>query len=317
VLFVPFFLLAEKRNSKLGALLSLLKAVALGGAACVGFYVLVSPNPYSVMSRFLLLASSSLSDGMGFLFQHVHLNLMNFLFYYGHPLEILQRYQVILLMVATGGLTIAVGVKNRVFSDKRLGSFWNPGKDAVFHLYNLGSIVLFSVAFYDIHSWRDYRTFAPHLLLTILLLIERGRKNWRSCLVTLIIFGNIILCPMFLDVFKEFRSHNFQYDASRIESFRFVVHRLLVYDRESSPWCNTLLTSTFPPELTALTAGFGFSAVFDWNRIKFPLKSRYILLTSEDRSMLGNRADLELLSTTPIGNIYLNLDSGCNETGSR
>jgi hypothetical protein len=49
-----------------------------------------------------------------------------------------------------------------------------------FALWSLICIVGFVLVLYDVRDWRDYRVIAPHLLLTLLVLVSCGAVHWKA-----------------------------------------------------------------------------------------------------------------------------------------
>ena len=67
--------------------------------------------------------------------------------------------------------------------------------------------------------------------------------------------------------------------------------------------------------LTAVAAGRGVSFIFFPERLRAPLKSKYVLLSpagySTVSARLGPALHLQPLRATPVGELYLNLDCAC------
>jgi hypothetical protein len=189
-------------------------------------------------------------------------------------------------------------------------------RETVFHSFNLGIPLLFNFTIYDFFEWHDYRNLAPHLLLSLLVLLAYRRHIW----VGVFVIVNLFLLPAFFQTYREFWEPSFTFDRQRIETFKETAQDIIVYDPEaSSAWCNTVLVrmtdwgelkAVFPPELMALHPGIGISFFFEFYNLSLPLKSKYLLLDEATRNTFPT-ARTELLGTTSIGKIYLNLDAGC------
>ena len=93
------------------------------------------------------------------------------------------------------------------------------------------------------------------------------------------------------------------------------IEKLVVYDpAATNPWCNTLLIPLgyYDYRLTIIPPGIGISYVLNPLDIQPNVKLNYLLLDQETYKALSDRINVELLDTLPIGDLYRNLDSGCN-----
>jgi hypothetical protein len=82
----------------------------------------------------------------------------------------------------------------------------------------------------------------------------------------------------------------------------------------SNPWCNTLLIPLdyYDHRLTVVPPGIGISFIAgDYWAIKTPVKSKYLLFDQEIYEQLGDDLNVKLLESSSIGDLYYNLDSGC------
>jgi hypothetical protein len=86
---------------------------------------------------------------------------------------------------------------------------------------------------------------------------------------------------------------------------------LLRFDHERTPWCNTLLTTTYQREIVAVPAGIGLSVGRPADELTPPIKSGYVLLTTDSVQAFGDKARLQHLATTALGELYVNRDAGC------
>jgi hypothetical protein len=86
---------------------------------------------------------------------------------------------------------------------------------------------------------------------------------------------------------------------------------VLRFDPRRTPWCNTLLTTTYDRELVAVPAGVGLSVGQPASHLKPPIKSGYVLLTVNSAKEFGDKARLQHLATTVLGDLYANRDAGC------
>ena len=99
-----------------------------------------------------------------------------------------------------------------------------------------------------------------------------------------------------------------------MQAFEQVAHEYLTFEEGANPWCNTVLTVEYPPELLALPPGIGFSTILGVQpeELGSRLRSQYVLVDQETYTRLSRHARLDYLGPTPIGNLYRNRDSGCS-----
>jgi hypothetical protein len=229
----------------------------------------------------------------------------------GYPIEILQRFQ--LLVVIIGVIVITVfGVKKRYVNYDQ----WLQA-ELPFHLFNLGVFLCIQIVFYDVFIWRDYRVLSSHLLISLLILLAFNRGRW---LIGLIILSNILFTLAFFDTFKYERTASYLYDSDRMFKVEQTLGQHLAYNRAQDRWCNTLLTTTFSSHLVGVPSGIGISYIVrDPSHLTFPLKSKYLLIEHEIlkesnvdyQRFRDELKNVKLLAHTEIGNLYLNLDAKC------
>jgi hypothetical protein len=237
----------------------------------------------------------------------LNLNLANWT--KGIDIEVAQRYAFVGLL---GGILFLWLFRRKPFS-----------VEAVFHLCNLGLPLAINLFLNDMAFYRDFRALAPHLLLSLLILVACRRWILPAVFITV----QVIMLPNFLTEYRATVEHQFTKTglSASMDAFRTQVAETLVYQPDApSPWCNTLLfimenwndqAMGIPPELTFVNPGIGLSYyVGYWDgepTIDFPLKSRYILLTDSNRERIGNRARLTVLTETVAGKLYRNEDVQC------
>jgi hypothetical protein len=317
LLLVPLFVLNLKNKSGPKMLLAFVMAIVLSAGIFFIFNYLVAPYPNPVAFFFLKVLSFQ-SDAASFA-KYVQTNLTKLVSFYGpnlHVLEVQQRYQLLFLLGVfsiVGGLALF----KRGDREERKADITQTKWEVLFHFYNLGSILTATVLFYLFGNWGDYRVFAAHLLITMLLLIVSRQRFW-LWLVGVIILSNVWRTPDFLDDFRGIRLPNFVYDQQSIAAFHKGV-KYLVYDEDQDPWCNTLLSTAhnfYSYEFITVPAGIGISTVFDPTQLEFPLKSKYLLIRHDmvqdpRYQRFSDELNIERLSYTAFGDIYLNLDAKC------
>ena len=226
-----------------------------------------------------------------------------------NPLWMLLRYQALGIVLWMAALAI-----RRRGTDAGQGAPGHPPwhrAERFTHILNLSLVILLVVGLYDLGSWRDYRVFAPHLLLSLLLLAACGRTR----VVAAAVLAGLLFTPSFLVDYKEKASRQFKDDRARIDAFAEQTAGTLVYQPQSDPWCNTILLpqrTAFRPESLAIPAGIGISFYFD-NTSPSELKSRYVMVDDENRKDLTEVFDLQFAATTSIGDLYRNTGMLCTD----
>lgn len=302
VLFFPLLLLQLENRSPT----SIIRAT---GLALLGFITIYLANitlsaPYPLLEQ-------SLASGIQARLDRLANNLA--IWGRGVPIEVAQRYLIgaILVMIALLWVT-----RRRVFT-----------AEGIFHLSNLGAPLAINLLFNDMAFYRDFRALAPHLLLSLIVLI--ACRRWLIPAVFVVI--QAVMIPEFL---LEYRAAiEPQFTPGLIENmiaFRDSMSSEIVYQPNApSGWCNTLLfilenrghrVLSIPPELALIHPGIGLSFYIgywgDQPPLRYPLRSRYILLSSPNRAKIGNRIRLSLLHFTPIGVLYRNEQTDCGQSGA-
>lgn len=179
----------------------------------------------------------------------------------------------------------------------------------LFNLLVLGLSLVAFLGFYFDSDASISRVTAPFLLLSLLVLVATRVRPW---LVAGVLAANVLVAPSFLAVYREWRVDLFEYDRVRYELFRTQVTPLLAFDARRTPWCNTLLTMTYAREIVAVPAGVGLSVGRPPERLTPPLKSGYVLLPPDSVQEFGDKAQLQHLTTTVLGELYANRDARCD-----
>jgi hypothetical protein len=269
---------------------------------------MAAPYPNYVSS---LMQKGSILKAFASLLRHSFHNLLKALF---EPdpniIAAIQRYELVgLLALILGSALWLKQIKLRLPDP-----FTNV---AIFHLFNLGGIFAFNIALYDIGDWRDFRLLAPHVLLSLIVIVLLPYPERLMKRVLISIIGiNLLLGIVFLNTFVELRSRSFQHpDSSAVRRLSDAAH----YNKATNnPWCNTVLV-TLPllnsSELLGLSPGLGLSWIQNINDIQMP-KSAYILLDIANARIVveQNIWNLKFLTTTSLGSLYWNPSAGCSES---
>jgi hypothetical protein len=222
-----------------------------------------------------------------------HALAMYFALNAGDSLLVVQRYLVAALILVCLIRSVCPGTRG--------------GRPYFFVAMNLALVTGLMIALYDLADGRDCRVVAPHLLMSVLVLLSGSAFRWVLGVAAI----HLVFVSPFLQVFASIHEERFSCQASEMTKNQENLLPYLPYDAHASPWGNTLLVSLNGEDSPPVTvpSGIGISYVVDESTIELPLKSRYILpwRARAQPSVLA-RARLRRLSSTPLGVIYENLD---------
>lgn len=298
-----------------------LKAIVLAGAViAIPFFLFVylsAPYPLNFSRVLLRVFTRSPLEGISVWIQYFVLNMQRLRL--GYPLEVINRYQILLLLMALALGFLATRLPRRSIISRWFKRLSTSSREVYFHWLNLGFILFAQLLLYDVFHTRDYRIFAPHLLLSLLLLLALNRM-----LLTWGMLAIAVLCTVFFLQTYDAIAHNIdqtlgretasRYEISaQVESFEQTTAGLIVYTPDPvSGWCNTIFTYDFYPELLTLPAGIGITTSIDTQNFERQPQSRYLLLRDEDLAPLLDYIEVEPLTTTNRGTLYLNLNAACD-----
>jgi hypothetical protein len=327
VLFIPYFVYTSGRSPR-KVLLALVKA----GVAILLLYgvfsLITAPYPYGWLAY--LQRVPGLAVKIDALKGHTIGNLRHWVdSSYNVRLELLQHYQILALLLLLGivgivrAILFAARHRNALQVTNRLSSWLATDLSEVpllFHAANLGLVFLMNIVFYEIGAFRDYRVLAPHLLLSLLIVLARGKRFWPG-IVGLLMLSNVVLAPTFFHDYGDWRRDAFtynQHDMEALYGFNQTLSSFMSHEPGKDPWCNTLLSSfpsgtglgPMPPIMLGVPAGIGISVDYG-SGVAAPLKSRYVLTTPANAERLAATTHLRFLTSTQYYNLYLNLDAPC------
>ena len=184
---------------------------------------------------------------------------------------------------------------------------------SVFDVYNVTSLAAAGFLFYMQEGF--YRTFTPPLIITYLLMVARRDHK---LLITLLLV-NLLFLPSYLNYRDELSNlailrQDFTAKLTTGAPEQSALEDWMRFDPQAkTPWCNTVLIPGYyyDARLTLLPPGIGISYILDGATLRTPLKSKYLLLDSETYRELDGRLNAKLLNSFSIGDLYYNLDSGC------
>lgn len=293
----------------------------LGSVIVLGLLAFASAaflwSPYPADIRFLIMEAfrSSFSEGVQMVLANVERNMAG-LFALEEIWFVVFRLQV--GVVALAGTAFLI----RFVAEKQ---FRKPDKDALLQTASainiLGIFVLNMTLFY-VRAWSDYRIWGPHLLISLVLLLYARPKK---VFLAVVLAGLLLLISPIqtLEQLDFAHGQDVSQQMAEISAFRESIEEYLVFHPEQNRWCNTVEISKYGDEdqiltyvFTGLTPGFGYSSTLEWQGTSAAdLIGKYALLEpaymEEAAPGYMERLDLEFLTMTPLGNLYLNLNSIC------
>lgn len=302
ILFFPFFLLNIEKIYARKIIYAISFAISGVFVSFILFSYLSSPYPENFIHKLLKTYNTSLIETSLILALHLAENIKNILSIWesiGTPLEITLRYEVMFLTVFS---------LFRLCCSMERSEDSNYGQKAehLFHFFNLGAILSLNLLFYDTFEGRDYRVMAPHLLMSLLILA----LTKRTIIVIIAVLASIAVIPNFTSTYRGLHEEHFIYTRSIPDYFRNKTADHMIFNKNEAPWGNSLLIdiNDYRYPLTEVPAGIGINAVIDWDRIMFPVKSKYVFISPAIYEKIKDKSKLQLLSSGMLGNLYLNLD---------
>lgn len=224
----------------------------------------------------------------------------------GHWLELGVRIALFAILVAA---TALLGYR-LVRRSWRSGD--TEGVDlALFHLLNLVPAIAVVMVLYDVGDWRDFRVFAPSLLLSILVSVPFLRPSLAAdalashASVFVPLATSLLLVVSFASGFRMF--HEVHYTPVSLRSSP-LASAVSVRDTHD-PWQNTVLVDleSYNSELTVLPPGIGVSLILDPPRYRngHHIKSRYLVVSDQTLALMGHPGGLKELGKTRYGKLYL------------
>jgi hypothetical protein len=274
--------------------------------ACgLGFLVtllLAAPYPYRFTSEGAALLRTSVGQAALAFLSHGVLNLERWFDPRGHePIVVLARLQILVLL--------GVGIVGAWASCRgRPAREWlaRIDREALLHGVNLGLPLALVLVAYDTYFLRDYRVLAPHLLLSLLVLVMQRRHR----LLGVLLLAALPLFPSFLRSFRQLHAGHFADDATAMQRFGGNLARVVAYRPGADPWCNSLLADVdLAPFLKTVPAGIGIGMTMNWQDVARPLRSKY-LLVKPGRSPFG--ADPVQLVAEFEAHLYVNQAAHCD-----
>jgi len=178
----------------------------------------------------------------------------------------------------------------------------------LFNALTLGAALVAFLGFYFDDGASISRVTAPFLLLSLLVLVATGCRTW---LLAAAIVAQVLVAPSFLTKYRDWRGTLYTYNRARADLFDTQLSPLLAFEDGKGPWCNTLLTMSYQPEIALVPAGIGLVVGSHPEETTMPIKSRFLLLNGNGPKAYGEKTHLRHLGATTLGELYLNTDAAC------
>lgn len=293
ILFVPLVFIGQKkyRYSFRGSILISLLVLFV---FCMITYFIYAPYQFRYSNTLQARFSQSFHEGAIYLILNIKQNMFRLFNYKNNPLWIVLRVQLLLSIFIS---CFFLWYKQRNKNDVQ---YW-----LIILFISVGTLGG-TIVLYILDAWRDYRLFAPIVLMIALLFISHKKY----ILVSLIIIGNIICTPVFLKNYVKLMQNAFPSTqiVESIHTFSDQISPVLAYDKYASAWDNTLLTSSTIAqrrEIMGVPPGIGISWFGSPDQLE-DIKSKYLLLDTNNYLLLNKKMKLEFLVSTSIGDLYLN-----------
>lgn len=254
IFYVPFFCLTAPKTFR-DQIIALLKSV-IAMILVIALFLSVGAPGTAMFPLFapLTFFHASIGEGLIATVRYALFNAYRFFNVSKEQLDVLQTIQVTTLILWSLVLLAVRPISQRLTLTNRL--------ELAFHLYNLGVIVLAHFVLYQVGQWRDYRVIAGHILLSVLVLLARGRFR----MVSLFIVGNILFLSAFLNTFTDFMKPKFSADKVLLQTFEErVIAKLCIMTRTPStlgvtPCCS--VSRIITPYLWAYPLGLDCLCLF-------------------------------------------------------
>jgi hypothetical protein len=300
ILFPLWAIAATRSSSRRMATAGLAASIVFGTVILFAYSRMTAPYD----EGFFFLRAASLSLGLQALVEHVTDNVRRL----GmpdqfHPIELLERYQYGALLLAT--TTAAVVAMWRRRQTAHVTPHFAIAASAL--ALALASMLLM----YQFTNVAEHRVLSAFLLFgTMLCIVAPGRLG--PVLAAGIVIVSVVSARTSMVEIEDSWRDRFVWDRRPVYQLEYALKPTVVYHRDASRWCNTLLTSQYPPQLIGVPAGIGVSVVRKPERMTLPPRSRYLLLDPDVRAAFTGPLNLETIATLPYGTLYVNRDARCD-----
>ena len=316
LLYIPILLIGffRLKRSVFHLLLGIITLCAGAAFAAANFFW--APYPIDIRFQIADAFQSGMLDGISAVWRNIARNFLQ-LFENNMPWVMVFRLQFGVQLIS------AVGILGYFIYNRKLHLSSPSEQLNLVHGLNISSIFILNLSFYYVRSWNDYRIWVPHLLLSMVLLLyaETRRAFWITLLIGIFAFGALGSVGALMDF-----AHMNDYPEvlTEIKAFTHQTEPYLKFDPEHNKWCHTVTISKYSlgdqnirAALTGLPAGFGFMTIINWDTMRpEQFESKYVLANPAYVEGVApgflNSLDLEYLTSTSLGNLYLNPNSSCD-----
>ena len=300
-IFMPLWAVATTRHFRRPVIVA-----ALGGSLLYAVIILFAYSsttaPYG--TGFFFLRAASLSLPAQALVNNVQSNLERIARTdQYHPIELLQRYQYAAFLLAASA--------SAVWAFRRRNQTPGEAPYLLVTAVALGTALAAMLLMYEFASFAEHRVLSAFLVFGALLCVA-APGHLGPLLVAGLVLSNAVNVQMALGEFRDVWRDRFRPASQDLTEMEHAVHGKVVYREGSSRWCNTLLTSVYPPSLIAVPAGIGLSVLQKPELLDVPPHSHYMLLDEAMRAAFPVAPNLEVIATLPYGTLYVNRDSSCS-----
>lgn len=294
-------LVTSRQASRTRVVAAVATSLVAGAVMLIAFNSSVAPygRGFSFVEVF------SLSVGARSVFDNLMFNLHRTITFSEYDdLEILHRVQYWSVLLAAIVLWM-------VLRWRRLDWRSGPAAHLAVAATAMFTILTLMLVLYSLTNWAEHRVLSAFLLFGALLtLAAPGRAP--LLIVAALIVSNVATAGTFRRVFEAKRQEQFIWDRRGLNELQEALTGRVVYRKDQSRWCNTLLTAQEPPHLIAVPAGIGISIVREPDQMAVPPRSHYLLLDASALEHFQRPLRVQPLATLPYGTLYVNLESDCD-----
>ena len=305
MILLPLWAMATTHRSSRVVAVATVAASAFAAAAILFAYSRMAA-PYE--EGFFFLRATSLSLGVKSLLDNVMANVQRLrLPEEFHPIELLERYQYGALMLATMMASVVAMWKRRV---QTLRLAHGPTPHLVITAAALAMALTAMLLLYQFTNYAEHRVLSAFLLFGAMLCV--AAPGWIGpALVAGLALSSVVSAPQSLADLENAWEPRFIWDRHGTAELERALGGTIAYHPEASRWCNTLLTSQYPPQLIAVPGGIGLSVVRKPEDMTVPPQSHYLLLDEPVRARFTYPLDLQPVATLPYGTLYVNRHAKC------
>lgn len=305
MILLPLWAVATTRgSSRLMGVATVTASLFIGAAILVAYSRTAAPYE----EGFFFLRATSLAIGAQSVLDNVTANIQR-LTSPGefHRIELLERYQYGALLLATM-VTSVMAMWQRREQSQSLAHSSTP--HLVITAAALAVALSAMLLLYQFSNYAEHRVLSAFLLFgAMLCLAAPGRIG--AALAAGIVVSGIVSAPPSVADLEDAWQPRFVWDRHSVAELEHALDGAIRYQPDAPRWCNTLLTSQYPPQLIAVPGGIGLSVVRQPEKMVGPPRSRYMLLDEPVLARFPQPLHLEPIATLPYGTLYVNGDARC------